>query len=295
MDHLASCYFCGTALDETLRDYRVVPVELRDTDEATTATLCQSCHGKLERLLSPVVEAAGEDGATLDARPARERRGGGDAATAGATGADEAEGGTDVGGDATESVDPIEKAAEAAESGEAAESADADGGGDEDETPLADVEANLVDIDEEPLAEGDEAGSSDPLAESGDDADADESEGREDQETVRVRHETGDDGGSGETDSDGTESTDTGDEAESEAEAGDGGESEEARTTVSALEYNKVMRLLQNREFPVDREGFERVAANAYELAEHECAEVIDLAIDRGLVAERDGQLVRPD
>ena len=246
MDHLSSCYFCGTALDETLRDYRVVPVELRDTDDATTATLCQSCHGKLERLLAPVVEAAGEDGATLDA-----------------------------GGDATETDDTIEETAEAADSEGATEPADEDESANEEETPLEKVEANLVDIDEEPLTEGDET----VPAETGSDDEGAGAEtgGSEDEETVRVRHETGDEGGNDET----------------EAGADDGGET--TRTTVSALEYNKVMRLLQNREFPVDREGFERVAANAYGLAEHECGEVIDLAIDRGLVAERDGQLVRPE
>jgi predicted nucleic-acid-binding protein len=64
---------------------------------------------------------------------------------------------------------------------------------------------------------------------------------------------------------------------------------------VSALEYNKVMRLLQNREFPVDREEIVAVAANAYELSEAECRSVIDLAVDRGLLDEEDGSLARPD
>ncbi|MFB6233153.1 MAG: hypothetical protein ABEH61_02735, partial [Haloarculaceae archaeon] len=74
---------------------------------------------------------------------------------------------------------------------------------------------------------------------------------------------------------------------------GDGGET--AQTTVSALEYNKVMRLLQNRDFPVDRAEIQTVAANAYGLAEHECGAVIDLAIERGLIGEQDGHLVRPE
>jgi hypothetical protein len=64
--------------------------------------------------------------------------------------------------------------------------------------------------------------------------------------------------------------------------------------SISALEYNKVMRLLQNREFPVDRAEIETVAANAYGLAESDCAAVIDLAIDRGLLREEGGQLRRP-
>jgi hypothetical protein len=66
MDHLSSCYFCGTAMDRPLQSYRVVPVELRDDDATTTATLCASCHTKLERVLGPVAEAVGADGVTLD-------------------------------------------------------------------------------------------------------------------------------------------------------------------------------------------------------------------------------------
>ena len=67
------------------------------------------------------------------------------------------------------------------------------------------------------------------------------------------------------------------------------------KPSISALEYNKVMRLLQNREFPVDREEIVTVAANAYQLSEADCLAVIDLAIDRGLLAEDGDVLVRPD
>jgi len=74
-----------------------------------------------------------------------------------------------------------------------------------------------------------------------------------------------------------------------------GGSGEPARTSISALEYNKVMRLLQNREFPVERGEIEVVAANAYDLAQSDCAQVIDLAVDRGLLQEDGGQLYRPD
>lgn len=65
--------------------------------------------------------------------------------------------------------------------------------------------------------------------------------------------------------------------------------------SISALEYNKVMRLLQNREFPIDREEIVTVAASAYQVSRYDCDRVIDLAIDRGLIEEADGQLLRPD
>jgi hypothetical protein len=90
-------------------------------------------------------------------------------------------------------------------------------------------------------------------------------------------------------------------------EAPDGGESDDADGAddgrsivegdqeISALEYNKVMRLLQNREFPVDREEIVTVAANAYQVARADCDRVIEAAIDRGILEEADGQLVKPD
>jgi hypothetical protein len=201
MDHLSSCYFCGAALDDTIQDYRVVPVELREDDAVATVTLCSSCHAKVERLLGPVVEAA-------DSK-----------------------------------VDPP-----------VGETAPDETAGDDE----------LIEIDDElgedPLSP---AGTGEPAAGDGDDAGV---EGED------VTDDAGSEDGKTETSGEAT-----------------------TRTTVSALEYNKVMRLLQNREFPVDRAEIQTVAANAYGLAEHECAEVIDLAIDRGLIAEHDGQLVRPE
>lgn len=65
--------------------------------------------------------------------------------------------------------------------------------------------------------------------------------------------------------------------------------------SISALEYNKVMRLLQNREFPIDREEIVTVAASAYQVSRYDCDRVIDIAIDRGLIEEADGQLLKPE
>ena len=55
------------------------------------------------------------------------------------------------------------------------------------------------------------------------------------------------------------------------------------------------MLLLQNREFPVDRNEIETVAASAYDLSEAECAEVIDIAVDRELLIEEGAQLRKPE
>ncbi|MFB6142980.1 MAG: hypothetical protein ABEJ30_06520 [Halorientalis sp.] len=57
----------------------------------------------------------------------------------------------------------------------------------------------------------------------------------------------------------------------------------------------KVIRLLQNREFPVEREEFAVVAANAYDLDRRECQDVIDALVAEGYLGERDDQLVRSE
>lgn len=54
------------------------------------------------------------------------------------------------------------------------------------------------------------------------------------------------------------------------------------------------MRFLRNRELPMDRDTATTLAASAYDLEPHEVAEVFDLAIDLGDLAERDGELDRP-
>ncbi|MEF8783331.1 MAG: hypothetical protein V5A39_09925 [Haloarculaceae archaeon] len=243
MDHLSSCYFCGAALDDTIQDYRVVPVELREDDAVATVTLCSSCHAKVERLLGPVVEAAGESGATLDACDASVQVSG-------------------SGREATDAADPHTEGQDREQHAGADSEVDPPVGETGPDETVGDDELIEIDdeLDEDPLSP---AGTGEPAAGDGDDAGV---EGED------VTDDAGSEDGKTETSGEAT-----------------------TRTTVSALEYNKVMRLLQNREFPVDRAEIQTVAANAYGLAEHECAEVIDLAIDRGLIAEHDGQLVRPE
>jgi hypothetical protein len=360
MDHLASCYFCGTAMDDPLQDYRVVPAKL-DGDAATTVTLCPSCQGKLERLLAPVAEATG--GVTLAVSPgghggtaqrghasadppvAPPDAGTGDSTAEGSTAEDstaEGTGSDDVAaGPEAARTDPegaTERADAEAGSGTAVDDGpdlvevdgfedpleppvardsggEADGG---DDTPAvegatdtpglapADPAEDSTDGDGDtgPATGGSDTGEASPDDESDDGRpDSESGDGRPDSDGAEA---TGDgpadpettDGPAGGADAAGGESAtdgegDSGQGREASAEA-DGSDAT-ARTSVTALEYNKVMRLLQNREFPVDREEIEVVAASAYELAQHECGEVIDLAIDRGLVAERDGKLVRPE
>jgi len=78
------------------------------------------------------------------------------------------------------------------------------------------------------------------------------------------------------------------DDAESTQTDGDG-------PTLTKLEYNKVMRLLKNREFPVDRSEIREVATSAYQIDPAEFDAVIDAAIERDLLAVENGQFVDPE
>ncbi|MDY6819358.1 MAG: hypothetical protein SVG88_11910 [Halobacteriales archaeon] len=53
----------------------------------------------------------------------------------------------------------------------------------------------------------------------------------------------------------------------------------------------QVLRLLRNREFPVNRAEIEEVARNAYELDRNESRRVIEALIDHDILREVDGQL----
>ncbi|WP_439027108.1 hypothetical protein [Haloarchaeobius sp. DT45] len=64
--------------------------------------------------------------------------------------------------------------------------------------------------------------------------------------------------------------------------------------TPSPRTYNKVMRLLQNRDFPIERSQIEAVAAGAYDVDPDECRTIVDAAIDKGLVAQDGPMLVDP-
>jgi len=81
---------------------------------------------------------------------------------------------------------------------------------------------------------------------------------------------------------------------EAAATAGSGGGGSGPLAGVSTRTYNRVVRLLQNREFPVDRAEFEALASSAYELQPDEVSAALDGAIEKGLLDERDGMLRRP-
>jgi len=275
MDTLSSCYFCGAALDEPLSTYRI------GQTDASAVCLCRGCRRKVETVLA----AAGVDEAVLSESP--EGTAPGDEPTT-----VERDGQTESSAPATvERDDPLDEEPITPEADASdilvdpeTDAGSPDGAASEDEEAASDVPDGFGTVD----IGGDE-GSDDGPEESTDDtavvpaapeADQHSEPAESDEQLTGEPGTASDDDPAGRGEPESTGDTEGGDLA--------------ARTTLTALEYNKVMRLLQNREFPVDREEIETVASNAYELRRSECAEVIDLAVDPGLIDEQEGELRRP-
>lgn len=84
--------------------------------------------------------------------------------------------------------------------------------------------------------------------------------------------------------------------AEPERTGGDAGD--EGRDDAAAGEeppqFRKVMRLLNNREFPVERAEVEELAGGAYDLDDDHVRDIIDYAVERGVLADDGGTLRKP-
>jgi hypothetical protein len=61
-----------------------------------------------------------------------------------------------------------------------------------------------------------------------------------------------------------------------------------------ASTYRKALRLLQNREFPMERAATVDLLSGAYDLDRSECERLLDLTVERGLLVEDEGELRRP-
>ncbi|QZP36569.1 hypothetical protein [Halobaculum magnesiiphilum] len=79
--------------------------------------------------------------------------------------------------------------------------------------------------------------------------------------------------------------------------SGDADPTEESGSTNQPREeppnFRKVMRFLNNREFPIARAEVAEFAAGAYDLEDEEVREIFEYAIERGILAEENGQLVK--
>ncbi|MFK8214905.1 hypothetical protein [Haloferax volcanii] len=140
----------------------------------------------------------------------------------------------------------------------------------------ASVDVNAVDpaptppepTDHDSPDEGDDAGSPGDDANDNDDVDDDEAEAKT------------------ETEAENEPSASAADEQP--RPDGESGRSEEPP------KFRKVIRILQNREFPVERAEVEALASGAYDLDDDEVADIFDYAIERGLLVDDSGTLRRP-
>lgn len=275
MERLSSCYFCGTAVDAPVEEYSVIPRSLDpDPENQARITLCPTCRDKLGAVVERVVAAAETPDGTPDATEGPSSDAGGPpSATADAAGVDASAGGA--------AVDPHRGTAEPDETAEtssepidgASRKPPVEGGGPEG--------AGAGSGDEPDGAESSDAVDGNSSGVEGPDPDRATGEGT-------AAESTGDDAGVGAG----------GGTAESAGDDAGGSTAIDAAVTddVSVLEYNKVMRLLRNREFPVDRADIASVATSAYDISPSAFDAIVDAAVDRGLVAEDDeGQLVRVD
>lgn len=246
MDRLSSCYFCGTALDEPLTEYPIVPAALNPGDTQRSVVVCRSCQRKLDTVMEEIVAAveADRDGITaVDTSQAAD---------------------SEAGDRATADRDAHHEHGDRRREGMPSTDPDLDGS-----NALEADEVDPFDIDE-----GGDGGGSDDGGSNGNESD---------------------DSRGSSSESDGSDSNGGGSNGDGSYDGESTSESAGEEPSLSAFEYNKVMRLVQNREFPLDRTEIETVAANAYDISRRDCARILDAAVDRGLLAERDGQLVRPD
>ncbi|WP_435146719.1 hypothetical protein [Halobaculum sp. P14] len=265
------CDFCGAPAAGA---YEVVPEELDPAPaEQVRVVLCADCRATLDTVVGPLLDRLGVDDAADTAAAGDVRTGGGDA-DANAAAGQERTPGPDAGGDAG-------------------------GAGGDDDGP-ADAERGRK------LSPADDAVIIDPA-------------GRVDSEDgAQAAARSGDDGGDAGFD-DGGDSlnslvTEAGGDADAENGAGgaargsgdptaadaDSGGADDADGDDSAAgagaeppNFRKVMRLLNNREFPVDRAEIVELASGAYELDTRDVDDIIDYAVDRGVLAEENGALTK--
>ncbi|MFB6200934.1 MAG: hypothetical protein ABEI98_02880 [Halorhabdus sp.] len=275
MDRLASCYFCGVAVEAPLEEYPVVPRDLDPSvEDQSTVVLCPDCRRKLSTIVERVVAATND--------PAQTELG--DAVT----------------GDAT--LDAEDVSDTTATPGAKVERFD------EERTNLVDFESSH---DREPgtysreASADDDTDTADPAETSADDAVSAETDDEVDgsatanttsdplgasNEPTPDRQQAGT-AGHTESDSDVGDDTDTDPGATAERREKVGESQDRAFSTSS---YNKVVRLLQNREFPVEADEIVTVAGSAYGIGHREANEVLDALVERG-VLDRDGDRLRRD
>ena len=271
MRQLRRCDFCG---GDAAGVYEVLPPELDPTEaEQRRVVLCADCADTLETVVDPLLDRLGVDTGDggVEADP-----------DAGGTKADP-DAADPRGASAPPTREPVDAGRDSGErspvpatSGDAGAGADAEpvqwggsGTDDDREGPASDPPRDGVSgaepsSDDDPTPAAAEAEPSGSIADDGAGV-GDAAEGAE------AADGDGADPAAGGAGSDGDGST-LGDEP---------------------AEFRTVMRLLGNREFPVERGSVVELAASAYDLDETHVNRILDHAVDRGVIVDDGGTLRR--
>lgn len=265
MSTLSSCYLCGTAMDAPVESYPLVPEGI-PADDDHTISLCPTCQRKLHGVLELAFAAV--DGIDSVATTLEEYE--------------------DLAASAGELTDESSLSATTASSAEVDDDAPVgDEGDDAEPEPSTEIDEGNPSSD---TAESDDDATDDAVADSVDASDSDTAPSDSEGESTAVEDDSATSDSTDEespADNDGTADT-TADEPDS-----DDGDAGGRPSILSTPAAKKVIRLLQNREFPVDREEFTVVASNAYDIPEEDCADVLDALVSEGYVGEKRGKLVR--
>ncbi|AWB26953.1 hypothetical protein [Halococcoides cellulosivorans] len=280
MERLSTCYFCGAGPQETLVDRPVVPeAVLTDSSAQRTIALCPDCRAKFDRLQETIADAAG------DGHQARL-----DTASDSLSILDD---------DPLDDVDAtLSRSADADSSGDAVEDLDAaadvgvavdDAAGASDRAP-ADPTTDAADAADGPAFGEEPASPSADAASAADEPITASTDGPDDAPADPTDESSSDDGGLAES----TAAGDRSDEA-----SADGGDPTGAVDDPTAgkpfdrQEYSRVVKLLQNREFPIELDTLYELARGAYDIDEDTTTEIVGSLIDRGVIEERGGKLFR--
>ncbi|MBZ6495693.1 hypothetical protein [Natrinema longum] len=278
MRQLRSCDFCEA---DAVGTFEIVPPELEPTDaEQRRVVCCSNCKDRLETLLEPLLARAGADAVDgdRDATADRDRPGAG----------------TPVATDDESTASRSRTSAPHATVSEPTEASD-----DRAASPASEDEPD-------PESKREPGSQSESVLEAGitfeRDGQAGNSDEHPDDDGVDEVTDSSDPSGPAvdsptDTVPDSSKSDSTTDaESDSDADASDSQTAVTERTDSSSrppAAYNKVIRLLRNREFPMKRSAVETLAAGAYDLESHEVEAIVDHAIEDGEFVEKRGKLRR--
>ncbi|RZH68849.1 hypothetical protein [Natrinema altunense] len=259
MRELRSCDFCGA---EAIGAFEIVPPELEPTEtEQRRVVPCRDCKDRLETLLEPLLARAGVERGP-DATD-RDRDG---------IPTDASDGAEDVVASADRSTEKRRRTT----------------------SPNATVSDASAERDERTSPRDGAGAEGDPDPDSGSQSGAPAESALEDGITFERTERAAGDGSieSDETETRTAAAADSTDQAAADESPPDEAAATDAPTGPPTA-YSKVVRLLRNREFPMDRSAVEKLAAGAYDLERPEAAAIVDYAVAEDEFVEKRGTLRR--